>query len=66
MDNTFDDIRPYNDEELREALKRIGKWELIPQILKFIYPQRPVEESMQRLQKVQTVSELQTTFMFDS
>ena len=33
--NTFDDIRPYNDAELREALTHIVRWELIPQILKF-------------------------------
>ncbi len=64
--NTFDDIRPYNDAELREALKRIAQWGLIPQILKFIYPQTPVEESMQRLQNVQTVKELQTSFMYDA
>ncbi len=64
--NTFDDIRPYNDAELREALKRIAQWELIPQILKFIYPQTPVEESMQKLRNVQSVKELQTTFMYDA
>ena len=63
--NTFDDIRPYNDAELREALKRIAQWGLIPQILKFIYPQTPVEESMQRLQNVQTVKELQTSYIVD-
>jgi len=64
--NTFDDIRPYNDAELREALTHIMQWGLIPQILKFIYPQTPVEESMLRLRNVQTVKELQTTFMYDA
>lgn len=65
-DNKFDDIRPYNDSELREAIGRISQWNLIPQILRFIYPQVPVEESMRRLQNVQTVKELQCTFMYDA
>lgn len=65
-DTNFDDIRPYNDSELREALVRISQWELIPQILRFIYPQVPVEESMAKLKNVQTVKELQITFMYDA
>lgn len=62
----FDDIRPYNDAELRAALPRIERWELIPQILRFIYPPKPVEESLERLRQVQSVKELQTTFMYDA
>ena len=62
----FDDIRPYNDAEMREALGRICQWELIPQILRFIYPQQPVEQSMERLRKIQNVKELQVTFMYDA
>ena len=65
-DNIFDDIRPYNDSELREAIGRISQWELIPQILRFIYPQVPVEESMKKLQNIQTVKELQVSFMYDA
>ncbi len=67
MDNTsFDDIRPYYDSELPAALERITQWELIPQILRFIYPQIPAEESMKRLKIVKSVEELQTTFMYDA
>ncbi len=62
----FDDIRPYYDCELPSAIDRISKWELIPQILRFIYPQVPVEQSMEKLRNVKTVKELQTTFMFDA
>ena len=39
---SFDDIRPYNDAELRAALPRIEQWELIQQILRCIYPPKPV------------------------
>ncbi|MBP3762616.1 MAG: 1-acyl-sn-glycerol-3-phosphate acyltransferase [Bacteroidales bacterium] len=62
----FNDIRPYNDEELRQALPRIEHWELIPQILRFIYPQERAEDSLQRLRQVQSVEQLQTTFMYDA
>jgi 1-acyl-sn-glycerol-3-phosphate acyltransferase len=64
--NLFDDIRPYNDSELREAIGRISQWSLIPQILRFIYPEVPVEDSMKQLRSVQTVKDLQTTFMYDA
>ena len=62
----FDDIRPYYDSELPAAIERIAQWELIPQILRFIYPQVPAEESMVKLKNVKTVKELQTTFMYDA
>ena len=64
--DTFDDIRPYYDSEIPSRPERISQWELIPQILKFIYPQTPVEESMERLRNVKTIKELQTTFMYDA
>ena len=62
----FDDIRPYSDAELRQALPRIAQWELIPQILRFIYPQKPVNQSLEQLLKIQSINELQTTFMYDA
>ncbi len=64
--NTFDDIRPYYDNEIPAAIERISQWELIPQILRFIYPQEKPEDSMARLRNVKTVKELQTTFMYDA
>lgn len=67
MDNTkFDDIRPYYDSEIHDALERITRWNLIPQILRFIYPQEKVEDAMARLRNVNSVKELQTTFMYDA
>ena len=62
----FDDIRPYVDAEIPAALARIAQSELIPQVLRFIYPQAKVEDSLQRLRQVNTVRELQTTFMRDA
>lgn len=64
--NAFDDIRPYYDSEIPDAISRIAQWELIPQILRFIYPQESAEDSMTRLRQVTTIKQLQTTFMFDA
>ena len=62
----FDDIRPYVDAEIPAALARITQSELIPQVLRFIYPQTKVEDSLDRLRKVNSVQQLQTTFMRDA
>ena len=64
--NLFDDIRPYYDSEIPAAINRIAQWELIPQILRFIYPKETVNDTMERLRAVKTVKELQTTFMVDA
>ena len=66
IDNTFDDIRPYLDEEIPAAINRIAQWNLISQILRFIYPQEKTEDTMERLCNVKSVKELQTTFMYDA
>lgn len=65
-ETNFDDIRPYYDSEIPDAINRIAQWELIPQILRFIYPQIPAEQSMEKLRSIKTVKELQTSFMFDA
>jgi 1-acyl-sn-glycerol-3-phosphate acyltransferase len=65
-ESIFDDIRPYHDSEIPAAIERIAQWELIPQILRFIYPKETVNDTMARLRQVKTVKELQTSFMFDA
>ena len=53
--NAFDDIRPYRDDEIPDAIARISQWELIPQILRFIYPKEKTEDTMARLRNVKTI-----------
>lgn len=62
----FDDIRPYTDSELPAALERIAKWELFPQVARFIYPGISASESVARLKSVSTVHQLQQTIMDDA
>lgn len=65
-DNRFDDIRPYYDSELPEALKRIAAWELFPQVARFIYPDLSADEARKRLYETETIHGLQSTFMNDA
>lgn len=62
----FDDIRPYYDSEIPAVVERIAHWELIPQILRFTYPNEKVEDVMNRLRNIKTVMEFQKTFMIDA
>ena len=63
---TFDDIRPYTDAEVPTALQRIGTLDVLPQIIKFVYPQSDIKAETAKLMSVKTVEELQSTFMNDA
>ena len=63
---TFDDIRPYTDAELPEAMKRIASWDMFPQVLRFIYPDMSADEGRERLLACHTIHQFQATFMNDA
>ena len=65
-DNRFDDIRPYYDSELPEALERIAQWELFPQVARFIYPDLSADEARKRLCETKTIHGFQSSFMNDA
>ncbi len=62
----FDDIRPFYDTEVPAALQRIGALDVLPQIIKFIYPQSDIKSEIAKLLSIKTVDELQVTFMNDA
>ena len=62
----FDDIRPYTDSEVSDAMSRIAKLDVAPQIVRFVYPDADVESKIRQLMNVRTVAELQATFMNDA
>lgn len=66
MCSEFDDIRPYTDSELPDAMKRIAEWDLFPQIMRFIYPDLATDEARQRLLATTTIHQFQATFMNDA
>lgn len=40
----FDDIRPYYNSEISDAMKRIAESELFPLISSYVFPDREIEE----------------------
>ena len=64
--NSFDDIRPFTDTELPDALRRISEWPDFPQAMRFIYPDGDLHELRQRLLSIGSIRELQSTIMNDA
>ena len=65
MDN-FDDIRPYTDQELPDALKRISEWKDFPQAMRFIYPDGDMHDLKHHICSITSIQELQSTIMNDA
>ncbi|MCL1868010.1 MAG: acyltransferase [Paludibacter sp.] len=59
----FDDIRPYNDSEVPAAVARIVENEHFSNIVKFLFPEKPVSEYAQEFKKIQTVEQFQVGVM---
>lgn len=62
----FDDIRPYSDSEVPEAMRRIASLDVAPQIVHFVYPDSDVRQKMRQLSEVKSSHELQASFMNDA
>ena len=59
----FDDIRPYNAEEIPAAMVRIANSSSFPILASYVYPNEPIEEVRQRIADYKTVKEFQTETM---
>lgn len=66
MSSDFDDIRPYTDSEIPEAMRRIADWDLFPQIVRFIYPDLKTDEARRRMLETTNIHQFQATFMNDA
>ena len=62
----FDDIRPYSDCEIPDAMHRIAALDVAPQIVRFVYPDADVQLKLKELMEVKSSHELQATFMNDA
>ena len=62
----FDDIRPYSDPEIPDAVRRIAALDVTPQIMHFVYPGCDVEKKIRQLTAIKSSRELQSTFMNDA
>jgi hypothetical protein len=59
----FDDLRPYVDEEIQPAMKRIIANDLFPRLVEFVYPGRKSEEIKRLLESITTVYDFQHSVM---
>jgi len=62
-DTYFDDIRPYNADELPAAMQRIADSELIPSIANYLMPGADPEILRKKLRNIKNIYELQVGFL---
>jgi hypothetical protein len=60
----FEDIRPYSDEEINPALKRIIAVPEFKKILDFLFPEKNKEEILTGLGNIHSAIEFQKQFMY--
>ena len=63
MINQFDDIRPYRDSEISDAMQRIVSNPYFDYILNFLYPDAPPEDVKARFRSFNTVRNFQENVM---
>ena len=60
----FDDIRPYTDQELPAAMRRIAESDAFPLLASWVYPDKPIDEVRQLMLSFKTIREFQHTVMY--
>ena len=53
----FDDIRPYNEDEIPQAMQRIANCDVFPLLASFVYPDEPIEAVRKRVAAFKTILE---------
>ena len=61
---TFDDIRPYYDDEISAAMSRIAHSDVFPLLASYVYPELSIESVRERLCGFKTIREFQHDTMF--
>ena len=59
----FDDIRPYCEEEIPEAMQRIANSPYFPILASYVYPDEPIETVRKRIGGYQTIRDFQSETM---
>ena len=63
MTDRFDDIRPYREDEIPAAMKRIANCEVFPILASYIFPEETVETVRKRIAAYTTVRDFQLEVM---
>lgn len=61
--DTFDDIRPYNQAEVVEAIQRIANHHYLPAIVAFIFPDYPFETFKKEFTQLKSTADFQRKIM---
>jgi len=59
----FDDIRPYYQSEIPEAMQRIAASDAFPLISSYVFPGRDITEMRRRVSAIQTIEQFQVEVM---
>ena len=60
----FDDIRPFDSEELPEVYNRLLANEQFQQVLNYLYPNVPIDAISQKMHQCKTILEFQKAFAY--
>lgn len=66
MPKLFDDIRPYHDAEVSEALKTYGSHPMIKALLHFTFPEKNFSEIKKILNECHSIKDFQTKIIYHS
>lgn len=55
----FDDIRPYNDQEIPAAMQRLAKEPLLDHISSWVFPEKPADKLRELMLAVKNIDEFQ-------
>lgn len=62
-DSKFDDIRPYNEEEIPAAMERIAKHGSFPLLASYVYPHENIEKTREQIRSYKTIRDFQLEVM---
>ena len=65
MKKIFDDIRPYYDSEIPEAMKRIADSPMLSLVASYVYPNKQLSEIKEILCGFKTTRDFQHGVMYD-
>lgn len=60
---SFEDIRPYRDEEVPAIMQRVTERPTFPLLMSYLYPEVPPEAIAQQMRQVRNVAEFQHTYI---
>lgn len=60
----FEDIRPYTDSEVKEAMQRVAAHPMLDLVANYLFPKLPEGMLKDKIGKIDTAYEFQTTIMY--